>query len=74
MEYLGEVPGDYTQSQYTAVNEYSSLSQMEALDYQKIFKKVFPGMNINDLGAKTNKARTLVQSAIWRMLDHVSAN
>jgi hypothetical protein len=67
-------PGNYTQSQYTAVNEFSSLAQIDAIDYSKLFKKAFPGMNVNDLMTKTTNARTIVESAIWKRIDIVEAN
>jgi len=67
-------PGNYTQSQYTAVNEYSSLAQIDAIDYRKLFKKAFPSMNVNDLMTKTTNARSIVESAIWKRIDIVENN
>jgi hypothetical protein len=64
-------PGDYTQSQYTTVNNYSSLAEMGSLEYGQLFKKNFPAMNMNDVMKKTETARTIVQDAIWKIVDIV---
>jgi hypothetical protein len=67
-------PGNYTQSKYTAVNEFSSLAQIDGIDYGKLFKKVFPYKSEDELITKTGNARTIVESAIWRRIDLVGGN
>ena len=64
-------PGDYTESQYTTVNNYSSLAEMGSLDYGQLFKSKFPTMSMTDVMKKTEAARTIVQEAVWKIVDIV---
>jgi hypothetical protein len=67
-------PGNMKDYQYVAVNMFSSPEQMWSGNYGEAFKKLFPAMKPEDLAKKTNEARTITESFMWKLLDDVRGN
>jgi hypothetical protein len=64
-----------TESKYdfVTVNTFDQFGQMENPygDFDQLIRKVHPGMNLDDFGSWTNKARDLVRSEVWELIDQV---
>jgi len=64
-----------TESKYdfVTVNTFDQFGQMENPygDFDQLIRKVHPGMNLDDFGSRTNKARDLVRSEVWELIDQI---
>ena len=56
---------------YVTLNIFEQFEQMENQYPPDIFSRVHPGMNYEQIDAKTLKARTQVRSDIWILVDQV---
>lgn len=59
--------------QYVTVNYYSNFSQIRTDDYYNAYEKSGLEMSWDEISEKTNKARLLVKSELWEVVDHISA-
>jgi hypothetical protein len=50
---------------------YSSYKQLSEVNYGEAFKKVYPETDIQPFGERTDKARNLVRTELWEMIDFI---
>lgn len=56
---------------YVTVNAFDQFGQLENpyANFDKVLTKVHPGVKVDDLGDRTEKARSLVRSEVWVLID-----
>lgn len=59
--------------QYITVNYFADWSKIGAADYNDAFSKAHPGKDMNELGKRTDAARSLVKSELWEVVERVAA-
>jgi hypothetical protein len=59
--------------QYVTVNYFSDFSKIGTANYQDAYEKANLGMSVSEISEKTNKARLLVKSELWEVVDHTEA-
>jgi hypothetical protein len=52
---------------YLTANFFTSLNQSNGVNYNEIFKKVFPKMDMTAVWTQTNNARKMIRSEIWKL-------
>ena len=65
-------PGDQWAA-FVTVDAYSSMAQLDGgTSFTDLFNEVHKGKDPSSLGKKTNEARRMVRSEIWRNVDGLS--
>ncbi len=64
-------PGNMKDFQYVSADGYSSLDQIEVVNYLDYFNKIHPDKHIDHINAKAEELRTLVNSEMWKMIYRV---
>lgn len=52
---------------YVTSNGYSTYSQIDDANFEEVFKKVFPGKNIQEIIDRTIQSRDLVHAELWEL-------
>ena len=63
--------GSETKYNFVTINTFDQFGQLENpyADFEQLAGKVHPGTNLEDLGARTGKARDMVRSEVWELID-----
>ena len=63
--------GSENKYNFITINAFDQWGQMENpyADLAQLFQKAHPGASLQDLGAQTGKARDIVRSEVWELID-----
>ena len=61
--------GSQSPHDYIAVDTYSTYDQIYKESYENVFKKVYPGKDMQAMFDKTTKLRDAVRTELWEMID-----
>jgi len=64
-------PGNMKDFQYVSADGYTSLDQIEVVNYLDYFQKIHPGKNVEQINEKDEELRTSVNSEMWKMIYRV---
>jgi hypothetical protein len=67
-------PFEADDERYVVINGFEDYSQLSALDYEELFKKVHPEADMDEVWEKTAELRTNTSVQIWRLIDSVYKN
>lgn len=61
-------PGSMKGNHYLSADGYTSLEQIDEVDYLKYFQKIHPDKNIDQISKKVEELGTLVNSEMWKVI------
>lgn len=61
-------PGNMKGYHYASADGYTSLEQIDEVDYLKYFQKIHPDKNIYQISKKVEELGTLVNSEMWKVI------
>ncbi len=64
-------PGNMKDFQYISADGYTSLDQIEVVNYLEYFNKIHPEKQIDHINTKAEELRTLVNTEMWKMIYRV---
>ena len=65
--------GSANEYNFGTVNGYSEFKDLNLFDFAGLVEKAGLGMSVNEVSGKTQAARDLVRSEVWRLIDYVQA-
>ena len=65
-------PGDMKDFQYLAADGYSSLEQIDQVNYMAYFNKIHPGKNVEEISDRVEELRELVSTEMWKLMFRVN--
>lgn len=65
-------PGNMEDFQYLAADAYSSLEQIEQVNYLAYFSKIHPDKNIDDISQKVEELRELISTEMWKLIYRIN--
>ena len=61
-------PGNLKDFQYLAADGYTSLDQIEPVNYLAYFSKIHPDKNVEEVSDKVEELRELVSTEMWKLI------
>ena len=61
-------PGNLKDFQYLAADAYTSLDQIEPINFLQYFREIHPGKNIDEISNQIEEMRELVNSEMWKVI------